>query len=50
MEGTYDFYELNIMMVLVSFLGFLTENCWNGASSVGNCGLYRLFFDYVPQS
>ncbi|MDE6748824.1 MAG: putative ABC transporter permease [Lachnospiraceae bacterium] len=28
MEITYDFCELNIMIALVSFLGFLTENCW----------------------
>ena len=27
-ELTYDFYELNIWMALVSFLGFLTENFW----------------------
>lgn len=27
-EIAYDFYELNIMIVLVSFLGFLSENCW----------------------
>lgn len=28
MESPYDFYELNIMMALVSFLGFVSENCW----------------------
>lgn len=28
MESSYDFYELSIMMTFVSFLGFLTENCW----------------------
>lgn len=28
MERTYDIYELNIMMALASFFGFLIENCW----------------------
>lgn len=28
MRIAYNFYELNIMMALVSLLGFITENCW----------------------
>lgn len=28
MKITYNFYELNIMIALASFLGFLSENCW----------------------
>lgn len=28
MKIAYNFYELSIMMAFVSFLGFLTENCW----------------------